>query len=184
MIPRRLLSACLLSVALEGVAQSPGRRLEEYQVKAMYLGHIGAYTDRKDGASFLDSAQVYRIGVVGKNPFEQFLTQVYASQTVKKARVKVVFPRTPEEAQECQMLFISRSEADRLEEILGWVKSRPVVTVGDTRGYAQRGVMVNFILEKDLVNWEVNLGSLRKSSLVMDPTFLDLAVRRIEGGER
>lgn len=184
MIPRRLLSACLLWVAMPYSAQTPGRRLEEYQVKAMYLGHIGAYTDRRDGAPFLEPTQTYRIGVVGKNPFEQHLATIYGKQTVKKAKVKVVFPRTPEEALDCQMLFISRSEADRLEEILGWVKNRPVVTVGDTRGYAQRGVMVNFTLEKDLVNWEVNLGSLRKSGLVMDPTFLDLAVRRIEGGER
>ncbi len=165
-------------------AQTPGRRLEEYQVKAMYLGHIGADTDRKDGAPLLESGQTYRIGVVGKNPFEQHLASIFLKQTVKKAKVKVVYPRTPEEAQECQMLFISRSEADRLEEVLGWVKSRPVVTVGDTRGYAQRGVMVNFTLEKDQVNWEVNLGSLRKAGLVMDPTFLDLAVRRIEGGDR
>ncbi|HJW32953.1 MAG TPA: YfiR family protein [Holophagaceae bacterium] len=184
MIPRHLLTAGLLWMALLSPAQTPGRRLEEYQVKAMYLGHIGAYTDRRDGAPYLEAGKPYRIGVVGKNPFEQHLATIYATQTVKKAKVKVVFPRTPEEAQECNMLFISRSEADRLEEILGWVKGRPVVTVGDTRGYAQRGVMVNFLLEKDLVNWEVNLGSLRKSGLVMDSNFLDLAVRRLEGGER
>lgn len=183
MYPRLLLTACLLWMAMPGSAQSTGRR-QEYEVKAMYLGHIGAYTERRDGARLLEPGQTYRIGVVGKNPFEQYLTTIYATQTVKKAKVRLVYPRTPEEAQECQMLFISRSEADRLEEILGWVKNRPVVTVGDTRGYAQRGVMVNFLLEKDLVNWEVNLGSLRKSGLVMDPTFLDLAVRRLEGGDR
>ncbi len=171
-------------MALQGTAQAPGRRLEEYQVKTLYLGHIAAYTDRKDGAPFLEAGQTYRIGVVGKNPFDPYLAQTYASTTIKKAKVKIAFPRNPEEAQECQMLFISRSEADRLEEILGWVKGRPVVTVGDTRGYAQRGVMVNFVLDKDLVVWEVNLASLRKSALVMDPSFLDLAVKRIDGGER
>ena len=182
-LPRSLLLGLLVLVA-QGGALAQGRR-PEYQLKAQYLGHIANLTERRDGGAVPPEGEPYRIGVVGKNPFDQYLTQTFGGATaLRKAKVKVTYPRTPEEARACQMLFISRSEGDRLEEVLGWVRGRPVVTVGDTRGFGQRGVMVNFFLEQDRVAWEVNLGALRKGGMVMDPSFLDLASVRLEGGER
>lgn len=174
----------LLVLMGRGATYAQGR-LPEYQLKTKYLGHIANLSQRKDGGQLPPEGEPYRIGVVGKNPFDQYLAQSFSgTTTLRKARVKIVYPRTPEEAQTCQLIFISRSESDRLEEILGWVKGRPIVTVGDTRGFGQRGVMVNFFLEQDRVAWEVNLGALRRAGLVMDPGFLELASIRFEGADR
>lgn len=184
-LPRAMLLGLLVLVGQQP-AHAQGRK-PEYQLKAQYLGHIANLSDRRDGQPIPSEGEPYRIGVVGKNPFDQFLALTFAGgATLRKgkAKVKVTYPRTPEEAQACNMLFISRSEGDRLEEVLGWVRNRPVVTVGDTRGFGQRGVMVNFFLEQDRVAWEVNLGALRRAGLVLDPGFLDLASVRLEGGDR
>ena len=182
-LPRAVLIG-LLVLTGQGAVHAQGR-LPEYQLKTKYLGHIANLSQRKDGGPIPPEGEPYRIGVVGKNPFEQYLAQIFAGgATLRKAKVKITYPRTPEEAQACQMLFISRSEGDRLEEILGWVRGRPIVTVGDTRGFGQRGVMVNFFLEQDHVAWEVNMGALRRAGIVMDPGFLDLASVRLEGSDR
>lgn len=182
-LPRATLLGLLVLVG-QGPLHAQGRK-PEYQLKAQYLGHIANLSERKDGGTLPPEGEPYRIGVVGKNPFDQYLLQIFSgATTLRKAKVKVIYPRTPEEAQACQMLFISRSEADRLEEVLGWVRNRPVVTVGDTRGFGQRGVMVNFFLEQDRVAWEVNLGALKRAGLALDPRFLDLASVRLEGGDR
>lgn len=177
---RILLSASLLLCAQAGVrAQAPPK--PEYLLKAEYMAFVGQASARFT-AQDPEAGQVFRLGVVGRSPFEGFLAQVYERRTVRGKPVKVVFPRTPEEVAACQMIFICRSESDRLEEVLGWVKGRPVITVGDSKGFLSRGVMVNFVLEQDRVAIWVNLEAAKRSGLGFAPDFLDL-VRIYSGRE-
>jgi hypothetical protein len=176
----RILLATALALGAGELCAQTGRK-PEYFLKAEYMTFVGQASTHF-GTQEGEAVQAFRLGVVGRSPFEGFLAQVYEKRTIHGKPVKVVFPRTPEEVAACQMIFICRSEADRLEEVLGWVKGRPVVTVGDSKGFLSRGVMVNFVLEQDRIVIWVNLEAVKRGNLGFAPDFLEL-VRIFSGRE-
>lgn len=76
---------------------------------------------------------------------------------------------------DCQVLYIAGSEKVDLRHILKNIQGGPVLTVGDTEGYAEQGVMVNFYLEEGKLRFEVNLDSVRRSRLKIGARLLKLA---------
>src|SRR5207302_8670272 len=68
------------------------------------------------------------------------------------------------ELKEYQILFISSSEMPRLAEAIQIVKGIPVLTIGETPGFAKNGGMINLILENNRVRFEVNVRSEEHTS--------------------
>ena len=56
-------------------------------------------------------------------------------------------PKT--DLRECRVLFIAASESDNLDSVLRDIKGSAILTIGDTAGYAERGVIVNFYMEQN-----------------------------------
>lgn len=75
----------------------------------------------------------------------------------------------------CRVLFIPGSRAGELEGILGPLRGRPVLTVGDTPGFAERGVHLNLYQDGDRVGFEVNQTAARRAGLKLDFRLLEMA---------
>jgi hypothetical protein len=73
------------------------------------------------------------------------------------------------------MLFISDSEKDNLSQILETVKGTPTLTIGDTKGFAQQGIMINFVMEQNKVGFEINTESARRAKIIISSKLLKLA---------
>lgn len=145
-------------------------RLEEYQYKAKFLAFAAYYANYPPRPA---TPQVWVIGIFGKSPFGRYIDEAFGpTTTIKGRRVQVVYPKNEKEAAACEVLFICRSEQGRLDEILGWVRGLPILTVGDTKGFANQGVMVNFFLEQSFVRTEVNLQAARKVGMDFNSAFL------------
>jgi hypothetical protein len=76
---------------------------------------------------------------------------------------------------ECQLLFVSSSEKNRLSEIIGAVKGRPVLTVGELEGFTQRGGIVRFLIESNNVRFEINPDVAERMGLKISSRLLNLA---------
>ena len=55
-----------------------------------------------------------------------------------------------------QIVYIAGSESHRLEELIQILQGYPILTVGDTPGFAKRGVHINFFIENERVRFELN----------------------------
>jgi len=64
-------------------------------------------------------------------------------------RVELRTLSTATDADDCQYVFIGRSEAVRLDSLLRRLSGRRVVTVSDIEGFAEAGGMVEFTLRAD-----------------------------------
>lgn len=179
--PRIFLASVLqLSAAVGVLGQAPKK--PEYLVKAEYMAYVGQASQFWKGGESGLSEGLFQIGVIGRSPFEGNLNKVCEKRTIQGRPVKVLYPRSADEASMCQMIFVCRSEADRLEEVLGWVKGRSVITVGDSKGFLARGIMVNFSLEQDRIMIWVNPEMAKKGGVSFAPDFLAL-VRIFSGKE-
>lgn len=82
----------------------------------------------------------------------------------------------------CDMLFIT--ENSKLNYFLNLAKDNHTLTVSDTPGNAQKGVLINFISKEGKLRFEINLGEAKKLGYKINSRLLKLAtIVSSEGGD-
>ena len=77
---------------------------------------------------------------------------------------------------DCSILFVSSSERNNLDEILNKVKASPILLIGDTPGYAEKGVGINFYKKGTQIGFKINKKAITKSGLKISSELLKLAI--------
>jgi hypothetical protein len=76
---------------------------------------------------------------------------------------------------DCQILFISSSEAKRLNKIIEALDKSAVLTVSDIPQFSQRRGMIQFVLEENRIRFEVNLTATQRAGLTLSSELLKVA---------
>jgi hypothetical protein len=79
------------------------------------------------------------------------------------------------ELRECKILFIGASERAHMDELVQMLRGLPILTVGETPGFAERGGVIRFVLEDNRVRFEVNVVAARQADLTISSRLLTLA---------
>jgi len=115
----------------------------EYDVKAVFLFNFATFVDwPKDGLPA--AGEPFVIGVLGADPFGAALDQTVAGEAIRGAPLQIRRSTKVEELKGCQILFISESERARLPAIFDTLRGRPVLTVGDSPMFVEKGGMIGF----------------------------------------
>ena len=173
----RLLCAAAIAVAASGSVEA--QRPAEYQVKAAYLYGFGRFVDWPPGAATSGDG-AFVLCVLGDDPFGRLLDQTVEGGQLKNQPVVVRRIGRAEDAAACDTLFVSGSEQSRLPRLLSLLDHRPVLTVGDSPQFAERGGMIGFTMEGNHVRFTVNLAAAREAGLMLQSELLRVAaaVRR------
>ncbi len=164
-----VIAAVLFSSRLEAPAETPPP--QEYQLKAVFLFNFAQFVDWPPKA-FPEAQTPLIIGVLGQDPFGVYLDETVRGETVNNRPLTVQRYHRVEEIKTCHVLFISRSEVDRLEKILADLKGRNILTVSDAEGFAARGGMIRFIIEKNKIRLRINLEAAKDADLVISSKLL------------
>ncbi len=162
------LAAALLVCMRPAVAAEAAR---EYELKAAFLYNFARFVDWP--AQGVTTPGVLTLCVLGDSPFGRDLDPI-AGKTVGRASLRVR-GITIDAASGCQIVFISGSEAPRLERDLARLRGSPVLSVGDSPGFAERGAVINFYLDQAKVRFEINIDAAQRSGLTVSSQLLRLA---------
>jgi hypothetical protein len=165
-----LIGVVLCSLAVETQAQSAG----EYQVKAAFLFNFAKFVEWPP-SSFSAASAPLRICVFGRDPFGRELRDITNEKTVNGRKLEVNQVVDLQLARTCHILFIASSEKAQLKRILESLRGTDVLTVGDTKGFAELGGMINFVLENDRVQFEVNHKAAEQAGLKISSKLLSVA---------
>ncbi|GFO60748.1 hypothetical protein GMST_30730 [Geomonas silvestris] len=149
----------------------------EYQVKAAFLYNFMKFVEWPGDS--LNAAGTITLGILGKDPFGEAIEEV-RGKTAKGRSIAVVHLRTPEEARECDLLFVCASEKGRFAQILKAVQNYRVLTVADQEGFCQAGGMINLVSVKNRVGFEVNVAAATRARLRISSQLLKLARQVVE----
>jgi hypothetical protein len=170
-----IFSALLFSSVLNLSAQTTTSR--EYQVKAVFLFNFAQFVDWPPRV-FPEPQTPLVIGVLGDDPFGTYLDETVRGEKANDRPLVVQRYRRVGENKTCHVLFISRSETDRLEQILGSLKGRTILTVGDSEDFALHGGMIQFITEKNKIRMRINLEAVKAAGLTISSKLLRVAETR------
>jgi hypothetical protein len=150
-----------------------GPSQHEYELKAGVLYHIIEYVEwPKEALS--NQVPVVQIGLIGEIPFAEAL-EVLDGKIVQGRKIVVKRISSPEETAGCQVLFIGASEKTRLLKIVDDVKNRPILTVSEVEGFAERGGMVNLLAGPNRIIMEINREATGQARLSVSSQLLRLA---------
>jgi hypothetical protein len=171
-----------LVVAAAGVLAAPllAQRPAEYQVKAAYLYGFGRFVEWPASAAVAGDG-AFVLCVLGEDPFGRLLDQAAEGGLLKNQPVSVRRIDRAEDGASCDTLFVSVSEEQRLPRILSVLARRPVLTVGDSPDFAQRGGMIGFSVEGSRVRFTVNLAAAQDAGLMLQSELLRVAAAVLRG---
>jgi hypothetical protein len=150
-------------------------KLNAMDVKAGMIGKIAEFVRWPDSQGLTEPDRPFEFVIIGQTPLEPHLVRYYRQVRIAGHRVFLRRAKDLADVGQPHVLFIASSLDDDLERILGHLKNAPVLTVGDTEGFAERGVAVNLYVADDQVRFEVSRRALQQHQLEASYHLLTLA---------
>jgi hypothetical protein len=158
-------------LAAGGIAAEPRPPAPEYQVKAAFLFNFAQFVEwPREALDGADSPIV--IGVLGENPFGDYLDELVRNEQINGHPLHVRRFARVEEVGPCHILFVSRSEAAKLERIIAALRGRPLLTVGEMENFCRLGGIVRFTTESGRIRLRISVETARASRLVISSKLL------------
>jgi hypothetical protein len=146
---------------------------QEYRAKVAVLEKVTYYVEWPNASA--RSNRPFVLGILGRTPFGDELDTYFLTRKLKNRPVEIRYYKNHDDIAECDLLFICASEWERLPDVLARTKGRPFLTIGDTEGFAQAGVILNIVREGTRLRFEVNLTSAKASGILLMPGLLNLS---------
>jgi hypothetical protein len=160
----------------DGRTQEAQPQPTEYQIKAAFIFNFARFVEWPPQA-FNGAKSPFIIGILGDNPFHDDLEQTVRDKTVDDHPFVVKEFRSPADATNCHILFISTSEKPRLAQILKYLRGASVLTVGEMDRFTESGGMINFIVEGTKIRFRINKEAATNAGLKISSKLLNLALR-------
>lgn len=156
-------------------AYQKGRVKPDHEIKAAFIVRFIDYVDWPPETGINDRSKPFIIGIVGETPITPYLETQASMVTTRKKKVTIKRIEKLNEILHCHALFISKSVEQVLSEIIDTTQDKPILTIGDTEGYARKGVHINLYKARESVRFEINESAIRSSPLVASSVLLKLS---------
>jgi hypothetical protein len=153
---------------------APEEHVDEYRAKAAFLAAFPNFVEWPSDAFPSQEAPLF-LCVFGDFSFGTSLAEKTRGTLIHGRRVEVRWARKEQDLRTCQILFVSRSEAKRYQRIFKAVEGASVLTVGETPGFLASGGAIDFLVEQDRLQFEVNVGAATDAHLRISANMLALA---------
>ena len=144
------------------------------QVKAEFVVSFLSFVDWPATKAGVPQGQML-VAILGDPEFAGLVRKAATHRPAAGRSVVVQEVPNPEEARDAHLAFIGSSEAKRLPAILRSLATQPVLTVGDTEGFAQEGVAINLYTFDKRIRIEVNTTAAERAGLRLSSKLLRLA---------
>jgi hypothetical protein len=169
-----LLAALVAVPATARTAKGPhAEPYGEYEVKAALLRNIVGLVEWPRGAFQAPDSDL-SVCVLGEDPFGALLERTFENHGGDR-RVVIERFSSVRQMRPCHLMFISSSESRRASRILESLWGLPVLTVGDTPGFARSGGIVQMWVEERKVRLEINTYAAERAGIRIDRRLLALA---------
>lgn len=133
----------------------------EYEYKAAFIERFTRFIDWPE--EFEDNT--FEIAVIGENPFNKSLDELFDITKIKNRNTEVIYTDNINELRNVDLVFISRSEKNRMKEIVSVIDDMPILIISDSKGFCKKGAHINMYVDGDYIRYEINQKALEKTGL-------------------
>lgn len=169
--------ACLLALAIGlavSVCPATAQNASTDDVKAAFLFNFTKFVQWPAGAFSSDTSS-FVIGILGDDTVGESLREIVRGKTANGRELRLKRVSASDDLEHLQVLFITKSEASRVADLLARLSGKHVLTVADARGFCLSGGMVQLNVDHNQVQFEINLDAAQRSQLGVSSKLLTLA---------
>lgn len=133
-------------------------------------------------SAFTGKDSPIRITIMGKRHFSDILRKRIGNRKIGKRQLLIEKSDDIDQTAPGHVLFIGKEVAWNVDHILDKVYDKPVLTMGDSDGFAQKGVILNYYTDRKRINFESNIGAARLAGIKISSELLKLSVIVRSGG--
>jgi len=149
----------------------------EYLIKAGFIFNFAKFVEWPQ-TTFAQPDSPIVIGILGTDPFGAIIDQIVQDKKIGGRGFvvkRLKWGADPKDLKECKILFVGASERIHVDELVQIVRGLPILTVGETPGFAERGGVIRLVLEDNKVRFEVNVDAAHQAGLTISSRLLTLA---------
>jgi len=175
-VPAACLAAALLCASRNAAAQEPAT----YDVKAAFLTNFAKFAEWP--ADTLPDGAPMTFCVMGDEDVASAIERLVTSRPAPGRQVKVVrlkvdilSHRQESALHACHLLYVSGIDAKLGPVLLAAIAGKPVFSVSDSAGFAERGGLAALYVELKRMHFAINVDTMRRSGLQLSAGLLSLA---------
>ncbi|HLP45711.1 MAG TPA: YfiR family protein [Candidatus Kapabacteria bacterium] len=143
------------------LSEPADRTMKENELKSALLYKICKFTR---WSRPVNAGKSFIITILGPTTPGNEIT-IPPEKMVQDKRIVIKKIKKLIDIRDSHVLFITAPEAYRLNEILSYTEGKDILTVSDTRGFSEKGVIINFYVEDAQVKFEINREAEEKSAI-------------------
>ena len=168
----RITVTLVAALLLPGRAVMADSAMPEYQVKATILYKVAKFVNWPS-ESFLSGQAPVVLCIAGDDPFGQYIDDLNGHTIQGRPMIVRRVELSRDAMQRCHIVFVGAVSENK--EVFESVAERPVLTIGDTDGFAESGGILGLNVSNNRVAFEINLDVARESRLDISASLLQLA---------
>jgi hypothetical protein len=143
----------LISVSIQAFPKESFGDIREDKVQAAFIYKFIQFIEWPSEIG--KASNKFKIGIYGDSNMKELL-QTFSGEKVNGRFLEIHPVDNLSDIKKCHILFISPSEASRLEEILETLNDSSVLTISRMKDFALKGGMINFFVNEERVRFEIN----------------------------
>jgi hypothetical protein len=167
----------LAALLLAGISLAIAQPDSETQLESAYLINFLKYVEWP-----ASSRSTSTICLFGRDTLGTFLSS-HEGRLIGGKELRVRRVHTPDDMQNCQLVYIPDIEEARIGAVLRWIQGMPILPASNADGFAQSGGGIELFRNSGRLQFIVNADSMSRHGLIPSSQMMRLASRVI-GGER
>ncbi len=141
----------------------------EDKLKVVIIGKVAKYVTWQDS-----DGDVFKITVLN-NPFGDLIDKRYSDKKINKKPVEIKYIDSIDDISTPHILYIHDVSSAQLEQILQKVSGKNILTISDSRGFADKKGIVQIYFASQKVKLKINHGVSKKENLMISSALLRIA---------
>jgi hypothetical protein len=164
----------LTSNLVMAIETSGADKSKEFHVKALFLYNFANFVEWPDDA-FTNKSSPLRMCLYGSVPFGGFLEAVNGTR-IRDRQLTIIRTSYSEEIEDgCHILFVGTEHLATIERLFSNMNHLFVLSIGNVKGFTDKGGIVNILRTRDQHKFEINLSKAIENGLLIDSDLLSLA---------
>jgi hypothetical protein len=146
----------------------------EYQIKAAFLYNFTRFVSWPSSA-FNSPTTPFVIGIVGHDPFGSYLEDIIDQEKVDEHPIVIQRYRDVKDINNCQLIYISAGDDDKIKEVIAAVARQNVLTVSDADKFVNWGGVISFFKEDNKLRVQINIAAAKAAGVEISSKLLKIS---------
>ncbi|MCK5099115.1 MAG: YfiR family protein [Desulfobacteraceae bacterium] len=146
--------------------------ITEHYLKAAFIVNFARLVEWPD-IPHVEKNQRIVIGVIDPQPFGDSLKAI-SKKEIRGKKILIKICDSSTDYSEVHILFLNSKDAKLRRQIINKISDKPILTIGETPGFAQQEGIINFYKFKKKLRFEINRTKAENAGLKISSRLLKL----------